>query len=166
MKRLTFILLGSLILSGCFNSLPKATSLLKIPKIAIPALPKISMPELPKMPRLSLPSWTKPKLPSIDIYKPTIMQGSVLDIKEVDQLQIGMSKEAVMSLIGSPSIIDPFHQYQWDYINHSIIDGEIEIRYRLKLIFTDNILSEIDKSGLEKISNIKVLFFEDRIISD
>ena len=166
MKRLTFILLGSLILSGCFNSLPKAPSLLKIPKIAIPALPKISMPELPKMPRLSLPSWTKPKLPSIDIYKPTIMQGSVLDIKEVDQLQIGMSKEAVMSLIGSPSIIDPFHQYQWDYINHSIIDGEIEIRYRLKLIFTDNILSEIDKSGLEKISNIKVLFFEDRIISD
>jgi len=158
MKRLTFILLGSLILSGCFNSLPKAPSLLKIPKI--------SMPELPKMPRLSLPSWTKPKLPSIDIYKPTIMQGSVLDMKEVDQLQIGMSKEAVMSLIGSPSIIDPFHQYQWDYINHSIIDGEIEIRYRLKLIFTDNILSEIDKSGLEKISNIKVLFFEDRIISD
>ena len=166
MKRLTFILLGSLILSGCFNSFPKAPSLLKIPKIAIPALPKISMPELPKMPRLSLPSWTKPKLPSIDIYKPTIMQGSVLDIKEVDQLQIGMSKEAVMSLIGSPSIIDPFHQYQWDYINHSIIDGEIEIRYRLKLIFTGNILSEIDKSGLEKISNIKVLFFEDRIISD
>ena len=166
MKRLTFILLGSLILSGCFNSLPKAPSLLKIPKIAMPALPKISMPELPKMPRLSLPSWAMPKLPSIDIYKPTIMQGSVLDIKEVDQLQIGMSKEAVMSLIGSPSIIDPFHQYQWDYINHSIIDGEIEIRYRLKLIFTDNILSEIDKSGLEKISNIKVLFFEDRIISD
>ena len=166
MKRLTFILLGSLILSGCFNSLPKAPSLLKIPKISMPALPKISMPELPKMPRLSLPSWTKPKLPSIDIYKPTIMQGSVLDMKEVDQLQIGMSKEAVMSLIGSPSIIDPFHQYQWDYINHSIIDGEIEIRYRLKLIFTDNILSEIDKSGLEKISNIKVLFFEDRIISD
>ena len=170
MKRLTFILLGCLILSGCLNSLPEVPDVLKIPNISMPTLPKIpipklpKMPKMPKMPRLSLPSLTK--LPSIDIYKPTIMQGSILNMKEVDQLQVGMSKEAVMGLIGSPSIIDPFHQYQWDYINHSIIDGEIEIRYRLKLIFTENILSEIDKSGLEKISNIKVLFFEDRIISD
>ena len=146
MKRLTFILLSCLILTGCTNSLPKAPDL--------PKLPKFSMPDLPKMPKLSLPSWAKPKLPSIDVYKPTIMQGIILDIKEVNQLQIGMSKEAVMNLIGSPSIIDPFHQYQWDYINHSTIDGEIEIRYRLRLIFTDNLLSEIDKSGLKEISNI------------
>ena len=146
MKRLTFFLLGCLILTGCSNSLPKASDL--------PKLPKFSMPDLPKMPKLSFPSWAKPKLPSIGIYKPTILQGTVLNIEEVNQLQLGMSKDDVMSLIGSPSIIDPFHQQQWDYINHSTIDGELEIRYRLKLIFTDNLLSEIDKSGLERISNI------------
>jgi len=141
MKKLTFILLAMLMIAGCSNSLPKT-----------PELPKLSMPELPKMPNLSLPSWAKPKLPSIDVYKPTIMQGSVLDMSEVNQLQLGMSKESVMNLIGSPSIIDPFHQYQWDYINHSSIEGEIEIQYRLRLIFTDNLLTEIDKSGLESLS--------------
>ena len=145
MKRLTFILLGCLILTGCSNSLPKAPEL--------PKLPKFTMPDLPKMPKLSLPSWAKPKMPSIDVYKPTILQGVILDIKEVNQLQLGMSKESVMNLIGSPSIIDPFHQYQWDYINHSTIDGEIEIRYRLRLIFSGNLLSEIDKSGLEELLN-------------
>ena len=145
MKRLTFILLGCLILTGCSNSLPKAPE--------IPKLPKFSMSDLPKMPKLSLPSWAEPKMPSIDVYKPTIMQGIILDIKEVNQLQLGMSKESVMNLIGSPSIIDPFHQYQWDYINHSTIDGEIEIRYRLRLIFSGNLLSEIDKSGLEELLN-------------
>jgi outer membrane protein assembly factor BamE len=145
MKRLTFILLGCLILTGCSNSLTKAPEL--------PKLPKFTMPELPKMPKLSLPSWAKPKMPSIDVYKPTIMQGIILDIKEVNQLQLGMSKQSVMNLIGSPSIIDPFHQYQWDYINHSTIDGEIEIRYRLRLIFSGNLLSEIDKSGLEELLN-------------
>ena len=145
MKRLTFILLGCLILTGCSNSLPKAPDL--------PKLPKFTMPDLPKMPKLSLPSWAKPKMPSIDIYKPTILQGVILDIKEVNQLQLGMSKQSVMNLIGSPSIIDPFHQYQWDYINHSTIDGEIEIRYRLRLIFSGNLLSEIDKSGLEGLLN-------------
>jgi outer membrane protein assembly factor BamE len=80
------------------------------------------------------------------------MQGSVLDMNEVNQLQLGMSKEMVMNLIGSPSIIDPFHQYQWDYINHSTIEGEIKIQYRLRLLFEGNILSEIDKSGLEDLS--------------
>jgi outer membrane protein assembly factor BamE len=145
MKRLTFILLACLILTGCTNSLPKAPDL--------PKLPKFSMPDLPKMPKLSLPSWAKPKMPSIEVYKPTIMQGIILDVKEVNQLQLGMSKEFVMNLIGSPSIIDPFHQYQWDYINHSTIDGEIEIRYRLRLIFSGNLLSEIDKSGLEELLN-------------
>ena len=141
MNRLTFILLVATLLTGCSNSLPKTPEL--------PKMPKFSMPELPKMPKLSLPSWAKPKLPSIEVYKPTIMQGSVLEMSDVDLLQIGMTKEMVMNLIGSPSIIDPFHQYQWDYINHSSIEGKTKIQYRLRLIFDGNTLVEIDKSGLE-----------------
>ena len=87
-------------------------------------------------------------MPSINIYKPSIMQGSVLEIEAVEKLQIGMSKNAVMNLIGSPSIIDPFHQYQWDYIHHSSHNGEQLIHYRLRLIFDEDILVEIDKSEL------------------
>lgn len=142
MKRLTFILLGCLILAGCSKSLPK-----------IPELPKFSMPALPTLPKLSLPSWAKPKLPSIKVYQPTIMQGSVLDLQEVNQLQLGMSKNEVINLVGSPSIIDPFHQYQWDYINHSTMDDGVKIQYRLRLIFNDGFLSEIDKSGLEEFTS-------------
>ena len=141
MNRLTFILLVATLLTGCSTSLPKTPEL--------PKMPKFSMPELPKMPKLSLPSWAKPKLPSIEVYKPSIMQGSVLEMSDVDLLQIGMTKEIVMNLIGSPSIIDPFHQYQWDYINHSSIEGKTKIQYRLRLIFDGNTLVEIDKSGLE-----------------
>ena len=141
MNRLTFILLVATLLTGCSTSLPKTPEL--------PKMPKFSMPELPKMPKLSLPSWAKPKLPSIEVYKPTIMQGSVLEMSDVDLLQIGMTKEIVINLIGSPSIIDPFHQYQWDYINHSSIEGKTKIQYRLRLIFDGNTLVEIDKSGLE-----------------
>ena len=141
MNRLTFILLVATLLTGCSNSLPKTPEL--------PQMPKFSMPELPKMPKLSLPNWAKPKLPSIEVYKPTIMQGSVLEMSDVDLLQIGMTKEIVMNLIGSPSIIDPFHQYQWDYINHSSVEGKTKIQYRLRLIFDGNTLVEIDKSGLE-----------------
>ena len=127
-------MLTFMVLSGCSNSLPE-------------------MPEMPKLPKFSMPSWTKVSLPSIDIYKPIILQGSILDINDVNQLKLGMSKSAVMDLIGTPSISDPFHKYQWDYINHSTIDGEQEIHYHLKLVFSGDVLSEIDKSGLNGLSS-------------
>ena len=133
MKRLTLIVLAFMILSGCSNSLLKT-------------------PESPKFPKFSMPSWLDFSMPSIDIYKPSIIQGSVLEIQAVEKLQIGMSKSAVMNLIGSPSIIDPFHQYQWDYIHHSTLNGEL-IHYRLRLIFDEDVLAEIDKSELGYLSD-------------
>ena len=136
MKKLTFILLIALMVTGCSNSLPKT-------------------PELPKMPKLSLPSWAKPKMPSINLYKPTIVQGTILDIEEVNKLQLGMSAEIVMSLIGSPTIIDSFNLNQWNYIHKTSIGEQQIINYRLILLFKDNLLIEIDKSGLESLSNDK-----------
>ena len=129
MKRLTLTLLTIAFLSGCSNSLLKT-------------------PELPERSKFKIPSWLDFSMPSIDLYKPSIMQGSVLEIEAVEKLQLGMSKNTVMNLIGSPSINDPFHQYQWDYIHHSIINGEQVIHYRLRLIFDGDTLAEIDKSQL------------------
>ena len=118
MNRLTFILLASLVFAGCSNSLPKAPEL--------PKMPKFSMPELPKMPKISLPGWAKPKLPSIDVYKPTIMQGSVLDMSEVNQLQLGMSKSMVMNLIGSQALLILFISI------NGIISTTPQLRVKLK----------------------------------
>jgi len=129
MKRLTLIVLAFTILSGCSNSLQNT-------------------PETPERSWFKMPSWLDFSMPSIEVYKPTIMQGSVLEIEAVEKLQLGMSKATVMNLIGSPSINDPFHQYQWDYIHHSIINGEQVIHYRLRLIFDGDTLAEIDKSEL------------------
>ena len=134
MKRLTLIVLAFTILSGCSNSLLKS-------------------PETPTFPTFSLPSWLDFSMPSIDVYKPSIMQGSVLEIEAVEKLQLGMSKSAVINLIGSPSIIDPFHQYQWDYIHHSTLNSEQIIQYRLRLVFDGDVLAKIDKSELGGLTN-------------
>ena len=129
MKRLTLIVLALTILNGCSNSILKS-------------------PETRSFPTFSLPSWLDFSMPSIDLYKPSIMQGSVLEIEDVEKLELGMSKSAVMNLIGSPSINDPFHQYQWDYIHHSTLNGDQVIHYRLRLVFDGDVLTEIDKSEL------------------
>ena len=135
MKRLTLIVLAFTILSGCSNS-------------------QLKTPETLEFPKFSMPNWLDFSMPSIDIYKPNIMQGSVLEIEAVEKLQLGMSKSAVMNLIGSPSIIDPFHQYQWDYIHHSTLTGgEQVIHYRLRLVFDGDVLTEIDKSELAALTD-------------
>ena len=108
---------------------------------------------MPEFPKFKIPSWLDFSMPSIDLYKPSIMQGSVLEIEAVEKLQLGMSKNTVMNLIGSPSINDPFHQYQWDYIHHSTINGEQVIHYRLRLVFDEDFLAEIDKSHLAGLTD-------------
>jgi len=49
------------------------------------------------------------------IYRQPIYQGNLLEKASVDQLQAGMSKQQVLTLLGTPSIADPFHQDRWDY---------------------------------------------------
>lgn len=49
------------------------------------------------------------------LYKQPIYQGSLIEKSAADQLQVGMNKQQVITLIGSPSISDPFHQQRWDY---------------------------------------------------
>ena len=49
------------------------------------------------------------------LYRQPIFQGNLLDKSAVDQLQEGMDKRQVMTLLGTPSIRDPFHHDRWDY---------------------------------------------------
>lgn len=107
------------------------------------------IPELPSMsditPSLSLPT----------SYKANVYQGSVLDRFTINQLKLGMAQAQVQDLIGSPSVIDPFHNNQWDYINHSTsYEADVSIRYRLKLTFENGLLSNIDTTGITSLPEL------------
>lgn len=105
---------------------------------------KASLPTLPDLPNLL-------SLPKFSVYKKDIHQGSVLEPAKVAQLKIGMTKSEVKNLIGSPSIIDPFHNQQWDYINHSILHKKANIDYRLSLKFDNDILTKINTDGMDSL---------------
>ena len=113
MNKLTLIVLSLPFLSACSPSIPE-------------------LPELPSLPDISD---IIPDTSLLTLYKADINQGSVLERFKINQLKVGMSKAQVQDLIGSPSIIDPFHNNQWDYINHSTMHQTDDIRYRLVLKF-------------------------------
>ena len=50
------------------------------------------------------------------IYRQPVFQGNLLESRSVEQLQVGMDRGQVFSLLGSPSVADPFHQSRWDYV--------------------------------------------------
>jgi outer membrane protein assembly factor BamE len=50
------------------------------------------------------------------IYRQPVFQGTLLEKTNVDQLQTGMTRQQVFSLLGSPAVADPFHQSRWDYV--------------------------------------------------
>jgi len=49
-------------------------------------------------------------------YKIEIVQGSILTAEDITQLQLGMNKEQVEYILGTPNIIDSLNPNRWDYI--------------------------------------------------
>jgi len=50
------------------------------------------------------------------VYRSSIVQGNDLDQRAIDRLEVGMSRETVRSLLGSPLVQDTYHPNRWDYV--------------------------------------------------
>lgn len=85
-------------------------------------------------------------------YKPDIQQGNTLDDKQIAKLEVGMTRQQVVFIMGTALLKDPFHKNRWDYI-YTYAKGRSKAERRLlTLYFENNRLSKIDKSQLKKIT--------------
>ena len=50
------------------------------------------------------------------IYRLPIQQGNFLEDKELNQVQLGMTRTQVRYLLGTPMVADPFQNSRWDYV--------------------------------------------------
>jgi len=82
------------------------------------------------------------------VYKITKQQGNITKQKHVDKLEIGMTKEQVQFIMGTPMSVDSFNPDRWDYV-YTFKPGHGELtRNNLTLSFTDNKLSSIEGEPL------------------
>ncbi len=49
------------------------------------------------------------------VHKPEIQQGNIITPEMVAELKTGMSKRQVRFVLGTPMLVDVFHQERWDY---------------------------------------------------
>jgi outer membrane protein assembly factor BamE len=50
------------------------------------------------------------------VYRASISQGNLIKQEDLDQVEVGMTRNQVRFLLGTPLVDDPFHQERWDYV--------------------------------------------------
>lgn len=80
------------------------------------------------------------------VYRTTIAQGNLIEQKDLDQVEVGMTRKQVRFLLGTPLIDDPFHQARWDYVYYIVIGRKDAVFKRwLSIYFENDLVSEIHK---------------------
>ncbi|MCY3815382.1 MAG: outer membrane protein assembly factor BamE [Gammaproteobacteria bacterium] len=76
------------------------------------------------------------------VYKVNIYQGWITDPGDVDKVEMGMTREQVAYLLGTPTVRDPFHADRWDYVfTPGTLKGERRI---VRIEFSDEGVSSIE----------------------
>lgn len=78
------------------------------------------------------------------IYRPTIQQGNVVTQEVVNRLEPGMSKRQVRYALGTPMLVDVFHQDRWDFVYTKGVGSTPDEIKRVTLYFEDDRLTRIE----------------------
>lgn len=80
------------------------------------------------------------------VYRANISQGNLVEQEDLDQLEIGMTKNQVRFLLGTPMIDDPFHRNRWDYVYYLKVRRQDAVQKRwVSVFFDEELVSEIRK---------------------
>ncbi len=80
------------------------------------------------------------------VYRANIAQGNLIKQEDLDQAEVGMTRNQIRFLLGTPMIDDPFHQDRWDYIYYLKIGRKDATAKRwVSVFFEEDRVSEIRK---------------------
>ena len=107
------------------------------------------------------------------VYKIDINQGNIVTQDMVDQLELGMDKARVRYIMGSPMLVDVFHEDRWDYVYLRRPGGGEPQKRRVTLHFENERLMRIDGDvkvaesedtdvRMRRVSNVEVPLDQDK----
>ena len=79
----------------------------------------------------------------IKTHRIDIQQGNVITDNEISQLTPGMTKREVRYILGTPLVVDPFHQNRWDYFYSLEVRGKKTVQRRITIVFENEQMKEI-----------------------
>ncbi len=92
------------------------------------------------------------------VYTIDVQQGNIVDQSMIDQLRPEMNKRQVLYIMGSPMLIDFFHQKRWDYLYSAQTGGGDRQQKRISLYFDKDQLvgvqGDFKPSAVPVINNV------------
>jgi len=74
-----------------------------------------------------------------------VPQGNRIDADVLEKLEIGMTRNQVKFLLGTPALVDAYRPERWHYVYFMKTGDDQKIERRnMTLLFTDDLLSEIE----------------------
>jgi outer membrane protein assembly factor BamE len=82
-------------------------------------------------------------------YVPDIVQGNFISSEQYSKLKVGMTREQVRQIMGTPLLASYFHANRWDYVFEFKRDGEtVGKERRVTLIFEGDQLAKFGGDAL------------------
>jgi len=87
-------------------------------------------------------------------YQIDINQGNILEDDKMAQLKLGMSKEQVRFILGTPMLDDMFHANRWDFIYFHKVGKDAPVQRKFALFFDANSQLERSEPPLSELSTL------------
>ena len=84
------------------------------------------------------------------VYKLPTRQGNVIEQKQLDKLEIGMTREQVKFLMGTPLAASPFRDDRWDYVGYYKSPRGKESSRTVSLWFESGLLAKMEGVAASK----------------
>lgn len=81
---------------------------------------------------------------SCTMHRVEIQQGNVITPEMVAQLKPGMTRQQVQFVMGTASIMDPFHPDRWDYVYILNVGKERKEHRQLTVYFDGDALQRVE----------------------
>ena len=79
------------------------------------------------------------------VYQIDVTQGNYIDDEKIAQIEVGMTQEQVIFILGSPMLIDQFDSSKWYYIRYIKPGGEKVQQQQIVLTFSNKVLTSIEQ---------------------
>jgi len=87
-------------------------------------------------------------------HRITIQQGNLLSERQLDGIEVGMDKNAVRTLLGSPVAKTPFHNDRWEYLYTRGPAGSAVVARRLAIFFENEVVTNVDSNASDTSGEI------------
>jgi len=78
------------------------------------------------------------------VYQAPLSQGNLIKQEDLDQVEVGMTRNQVRFLLGTPLVDDMFHRNRWDYVYYLRIGRDKATFKRwVSIYFDDDKVSSI-----------------------